>query len=61
MIPAQSSGAAEFATVREAYAYRIPDTLDDEHAAPLLCAGIIGFRAIKRASVEPGMTVAEHL
>jgi hypothetical protein len=32
MIPAQSSGAAEFATVREAYAYRIPDTLDDEHA-----------------------------
>ena len=50
-------GYAEFATVREAYAYRIPDAIDDEHAAPLLCAGIIGFRAIKRAQIEPGMTV----
>jgi alcohol dehydrogenase, propanol-preferring len=50
-------GYAEFATVREAYAYAIPDAIDDEHAAPLLCAGIIGFRAIKRAQIEPGMTV----
>jgi alcohol dehydrogenase, propanol-preferring len=50
-------GYTEFVTVREAYAYAIPDAIDDEHAAPLLCAGIIGFRAIKRAAVEPGMTV----
>lgn len=50
-------GYAEFATVREEFAYRIPDTIDDEHAAPLLCAGIIGFRAIKRAGVQPGSTV----
>ncbi|HTU68914.1 MAG TPA: zinc-dependent alcohol dehydrogenase family protein [Candidatus Baltobacteraceae bacterium] len=50
-------GYAEFATIREAYAYTIPAAIDDEHAAPLLCAGIIGFRAIKRAAIEPGMTV----
>jgi len=50
-------GYAEFATVREDFAYRVPDTLGDEEAAPLLCAGIIGYRAIKRASVERGMTV----
>ena len=50
-------GYAEFTTIREAYAYAIPDAIDDEHAAPLLCAGIIGFRAIKRAQIEPGMTV----
>ena len=50
-------GYAEYATVREDFAYRIPDSLGDEEAAPLLCAGIIGYRAIKRASVEHGMTV----
>jgi len=52
-----NGGYAEFATVREAYAYALPDAIDDESAAPLLCAGIIGFRAIKRANVQPGMTV----
>jgi propanol-preferring alcohol dehydrogenase len=50
-------GYAEYATVREDFAYRIPDALGDEEAAPLLCAGIIGYRAIKRAAIEPGMTV----
>jgi alcohol dehydrogenase, propanol-preferring len=50
-------GYAEYATVREDYAYAIPDSIDDEHAAPLLCAGIIGYRAIKRAEIVPGMTV----
>ena len=50
-------GYAEFTTVRETYAYPLPDAIDDEHAAPLLCAGIIGYRAIKRAEIEPGMTV----
>jgi len=44
-------GYAEFAVVREDFAYRLPATIDDEHAAPLLCAGIIGFRAIRRAAV----------
>ncbi len=50
-------GYAEWAVVREDFAYPIPATIADEEAAPLLCAGIIGFRAIKRAEVKPGMTV----
>ncbi|HEY6393916.1 MAG TPA: zinc-dependent alcohol dehydrogenase family protein, partial [Candidatus Binataceae bacterium] len=50
-------GYAEFATAREDFAYAIPDGVDDESAAPLMCAGIIGFRAIKRADVKPGATV----
>ena len=47
-------GYAEWAVVDEAYAYRLPATFDDEHAAPLLCAGIIGYRALRRASLPPG-------
>jgi propanol-preferring alcohol dehydrogenase len=47
-------GYAEYAVVDENYAYEIPDAFDDEHAAPLLCAGIIGYRALRRASVPPG-------
>jgi alcohol dehydrogenase, propanol-preferring len=50
-------GYAERAVVREDFAYALPATIDDEHAAPLLCAGIIGYRAIKRADVRPGATV----
>ncbi|HEX5365135.1 MAG TPA: zinc-dependent alcohol dehydrogenase family protein [Acidimicrobiales bacterium] len=47
-------GYAEWAVVPEAYAYRLPDAFDDEHAAPLLCAGIIGYRALRRAELPPG-------
>lgn len=47
-------GYAEYATVPEAYAYRLPDGFDDVTAAPLLCAGIIGYRALRRANVPPG-------
>lgn len=47
-------GYAEYAAVPEAYAYRIPDSFDDSTAAPLLCAGIIGYRALRRAQVPPG-------
>jgi propanol-preferring alcohol dehydrogenase len=50
-------GYAEAAVVREDFAYAIPASLGDEEAAPLLCAGIIGFRAIKRAQIERGATV----
>ena len=50
-------GYAEHTVVREDFAYRLPHNIDDEHAAPLLCAGIIGFRAPKRANVVPGATV----
>ena len=44
-------GYSEYATVPEAYAYRLPDQFDDVTAAALLCAGIIGFRALERAEV----------
>lgn len=47
-------GYAEWAVVDEAYAYEIPERFDDEHAAPLLCAGIIGYRALRRADLPPG-------
>ncbi len=44
-------GFAEQVVAPEAYAYPIPSGFDDEHAAPLLCAGIIGYRALARAAV----------
>ena len=44
-------GYAEYAVVDEAYAYAIPESLDSEQAAPLLCAGIIGYRAWRRAEL----------
>ena len=47
-------GYAELCLVDEAFAYALPDALDDEQAAPLLCAGIIGYRALKLAAVPPG-------
>ncbi len=47
-------GYAELAVVPEAYAYELPDVFPDEEAAPLLCAGIIGYRSLKRAQLPPG-------
>jgi propanol-preferring alcohol dehydrogenase len=47
-------GYAEYAIVNELFAYRIPDRFDDLHAAPLLCAGIIGYRALLRANLPNG-------
>ncbi len=47
-------GFAEYALAEEAYAYRLPESLSDTLAAPLLCAGIVGYRALKRASLPPG-------
>jgi len=47
-------GFAEFAVVPQAYAYRMPEGVDDAVAAPLLCAGIVGYRALRRATLPPG-------
>jgi len=47
-------GYGDACVADEAYVYRLPDALDDEHAAPLLCAGIIGYRALLRAEVPAG-------
>lgn len=47
-------GYAEYTAVPAAFAYRLPGGLDDVSLAPLLCAGIIGHRALRRASLPPG-------
>lgn len=47
-------GYAPAAVVDEAYAYRLPEGIDDVTAAPLLCAGIIGYRALRRSGCPPG-------
>jgi propanol-preferring alcohol dehydrogenase len=47
-------GFATEAVVRADFAHPLSDRLDDLHAAPLLCAGIIGFRALRVAGVKPG-------
>lgn len=47
-------GYAEFATARAAFVYPLPGGLDDVAAAPLLCAGIIGYRALQRARLPRG-------
>lgn len=47
-------GYAEYATVPADFAYRLPDGYSDAELAPLLCAGIIGFRALRRADLPPG-------
>jgi propanol-preferring alcohol dehydrogenase len=47
-------GYAEQTVVGEAYAYAIPGAFEDEHAAPLLCAGIIGYRALSRSALPRG-------
>jgi len=52
-----NGGYAEFAVARSDFVFPLPAGLDDLHAAPLLCAGIIGFRSLRVAGVEPGERV----
>jgi propanol-preferring alcohol dehydrogenase len=47
-------GYAEYAVVDERFAYPLPDRFGDEQVAPLLCAGIIGYRALRRAALPEG-------
>jgi propanol-preferring alcohol dehydrogenase len=47
-------GYAQWATVPAEFAYRLPSGYCDADLAPLLCAGIIGYRALERASLPPG-------
>jgi propanol-preferring alcohol dehydrogenase len=51
-------GYSELAVVREDFAYEIPEAFDDEHAAPLLCAGIVGYRALSRSDLPRGGKLA---
>jgi alcohol dehydrogenase, propanol-preferring len=50
----RDGGYADFCVAKEAYAYPLPDGIGDEQAAPLLCAGIIGYRALVSAAVPAG-------
>ena len=52
-----NGGYAEYALARTDFVFPIPATIDDLHAAPLLCAGIIGFRSLRVAGVQPGERV----
>ena len=52
-----NGGYAEYALARADFCFPIPAQLDALHAAPLLCAGIIGFRALRVAGVEKGERV----
>jgi propanol-preferring alcohol dehydrogenase len=47
-------GYAEFCIVNENFAYIIPDVFSDAQAAPLLCGGVIGYRALRVCGVKPG-------
>jgi len=47
-------GYAEYTTAPEKFVYPIPEGLTDEHAAPLLCAGIIGFRSLRLSGIGAG-------
>ncbi len=51
-------GYADALTVPEDFAVALPPDLSDLAAAPLLCAGVIGYRALRRAQVQPGERVA---
>jgi alcohol dehydrogenase, propanol-preferring len=53
-----NGGYAEWIVAPEAFVYPIPDGLQDEHAAPLLCAGIIGYRCLQMADVKRGAKLA---
>jgi propanol-preferring alcohol dehydrogenase len=51
-------GYAEYSIVRADFAYELPELFEDVHVAPLLCAGIIGYRALKRSGLQPGGKLA---
>jgi propanol-preferring alcohol dehydrogenase len=52
-----NGGYAEYTVVSEDFAYRIPDVLSDSEAAPLLCAGAIGYRSLKLAGLQDGENI----
>jgi len=53
-------GYAEYAVVPEDFAYALPPAFSDTQAAPLLCAGIVGYRSLKRSNLPDGGTLAVY-
>ena len=52
-----NGGYAEYMTVPENYAYKIPDIFSDSEAAPLLCAGAIGYRSLRLTNLQNGQNL----
>jgi len=52
-----NGGYAQYTVIREDFAYPIPDRLSDSQAAPLLCAGAIGYRALRLTNLQDGQTL----
>jgi alcohol dehydrogenase, propanol-preferring len=52
-----NGGYAEYLTVPEDFAYIIPDVFSDAQAAPLLCAGAIGYRSLRLADIKDGQNL----
>jgi len=52
-----NGGYAEYMVIKEAFAYKIPDSFSDIEAAPLLCAGAIGFRSLRLTGIKDGQTI----
>jgi len=50
-------GYAEYMTVLEDFAFKIPDVFNDSQAAPLLCAGAIGYRSLRLANIKDGQNL----
>lgn len=53
----EDGGYAEYVKVPSGFAYKVPDSIDDLHAAPLFCPGVTAYRAVKRADLSPNKTV----
>ncbi len=53
-----NGGFAEYVTVSQDFAFKVPEKFDDVHAAPLFCAGIIGYRALRLSGITRGSTLA---
>jgi propanol-preferring alcohol dehydrogenase len=49
-----NGGYTEYIVIHEKFAYAIPSIFSDQEAAPLLCAGIIGYRALRLSEIKPG-------
>ncbi|MFY3740937.1 MAG: propanol-preferring alcohol dehydrogenase [Candidatus Nitrosomirales archaeon] len=54
----ENGGYAEYIKIPADFAYRVPDNIDDIHAAPLFCPGVTAYRAVKQADLSPDKRVA---
>lgn len=53
-------GFAQYSVVHESFAYHLPENFEDLQAAPLLCAGIIGYRALRLSNAKPGQRLGMY-